>query len=262
MIALSIPRMQRQGGMTMPAAPRAPRILFVLVLALLVVLTLGSFAGAQEEGEPATDEAPVREVNTDGQAVYDSVCFACHQPNGEGTEVFPPLYPNSNTDDAAYVEDVVRNGLTGPIDVNGVTFDSSMPAQNLTDDEIAAVIDYVQNDLGRLPVAPGAVDEEEAFPWGLVSLFILVSVLAIGIAYVIVMPAPDGFTWPRAWWLAIIVFLYFAIGTVWLPDYVINEPTLKSMPGLLKDLTAAGAWFIALAVGIYSLRFLQKRGRI
>ena len=246
----------------MPADTRVPRLLFVLVLALLLVMSLGSFTGAQEESEPATDEAPVREVNTDGQAVYNSVCFACHQPNGEGTAVFPPLYPNSNTDDAAYFEDVIRNGRTGPIEVNGVTYDSSMPAQNLTDDEIVAVIDYVQNDLGRLPVVPGAVVEEEAFPWGLVSLFVLVSVLAVGIAYVIVTPAPDGFTWARAWWLAIIVFLYFAIGTVWLPDYVINEPTLKGMPELLKDLAAGGAWFIALAVGIYSLRFLQKRGRI
>ena len=246
----------------MPAATKVPRILFVLVLALLLVMSLGSFAGAQEESEPATDEAPVREVNTDGQAVYDSVCFACHQPNGEGTAVFPPLYPNSNTDDAAYVEDVIRNGRTGPIEVNGVTYDSSMPAQNLTDDEIVAVIDYVQNDLGRLPVVPGAIVGEEAFPWGLVSLFVLVSVLAVGIAYVIVTPAPDRFTWARAWWLAIIVFLYFAIGTVWLPDYVINEPTLKSMPGLVKDVAAAGAWFIALAVGIYSLRVLQKRGRV
>ena len=246
----------------MPAATKVPRILFVLVLALLLVMSLGSLAGAQEESEPATDEAPVREVNTDGQAVYDSVCFACHQPNGEGTSVFPPLYPNSNTDDAAYVEDVIRNGRKGPIEVNGVTYDSSMPAQNLTDDEIVAVIDYVQNDLGRLPVVPGAIVGEEAFPWGLVSLFVLVSVLAVGIAYVIVTPAPDRFTWARAWWLAIIVFLYFAIGTVWLPDYVINEPTLKSMPGLLKDLAAAGAWFIALAVGIYSLRVLQKRGRV
>ncbi len=58
------------------------------------------------------------------------------------------------------------------------------------------------------------------------------------------------------------MFLYFAIGTVWLPDYVINEPALKEMPDLLKDLAASGAWFVALAVGIYALRFLQKKGRV
>ena len=67
---------------------------------------------------------------------------------------------------------------------------------------------------------------------------------------------------PRAWWLAVVVFLYFAVATVWLPDYVINEPSLSSMPDLVKDLAASGAWFVALAAGIYSLRILQKRNRI
>lgn len=247
----------------MSVARKMPRSLFVLVFALLLFVTLGSIAGAQEESpEPVSEDTPVREVNVAGQAVYDSVCFACHQPDGEGTEVFPPLFPNSNIDDAAYVEDVIRNGRSGPIDVNGVTFDSSMPSQNLSDDEITAVIDYLQNDLGRLPVLAGGATEEDSFPWGLLSLFVLVSVLAIGIAYVIVTPGGRGFTWARAWWLAIIVFLYFAIGTVWFPDYVLNEPALASMPDLVKDLAASGAWFVALAVGIYSLRILQKKKRI
>jgi len=247
----------------MSVARKMPRSLFFLVFTLLLVVALGSFAGAQEESpEPTTEDAPVREVNVEGQAVYDSACFACHQPNGQGTDVFPPLYPNSNTDDAAYLEDVIRNGRSGPIDVNGVTFDSSMPSQNLSDDEITAVIDYVQNDLGRLPVSAGEVTEEDSLPWGLLSLFVLVSVLAIGIAYLIVTPGGSGFTWARAWWLAAVVFLYFAIGTVWFPDYVINEPALASMPDLVKDLAASGAWFVALAVGIYSLRILQKKNRI
>lgn len=247
----------------MPLSTRAPRTLFALVLTLLLVMTVGSLAGAQEDVEPATEEAPERVVNEAGKAVYDGVCSSCHQPNGQGTSVFPPLYPNPHVEDATYVEDVIRNGRTGEIEVNGVVYDSAMPAQGLSDEEIVAVIDYVQNDLGRLPVTPGEViAEEEGFPWGLLTLFALVSVLAVGIAYVIVTPGAAGFTWARAWWLAVIVFLYFAIGTVWLPDYVINEPALKEMPDLIKDLAASGAWFIALAVGIYALRFLQKKGRV
>ncbi|MDH5371416.1 MAG: cytochrome c [Acidimicrobiia bacterium] len=249
----------------MPVASRTSRRLVILAFALLFIMALGNLAGAQEvtvEVEQTSEETPARQVNEAGQAVYDSVCFVCHQPNGQGTDVFPPLYPNSHVDDAEYVEDVIRNGRSGDIVVNGVTYSSSMPAQNLSDEEIAAVIDYIQNDLGRLPVSPGEVTDEESFPWGLVSLFVLISVLAVGIAYVIVTPAAGGFTWARAWWLGIIVFLYFAIGTVWLPDYIINEPSLKSMPDLVKDLAASGAWFVALAVGIYSLRFLQKKGRV
>ena len=247
----------------MPVARTTPRSVVVLVFALLFVMSLGTLVGAQEETpEQTSEEVPARVVNEAGKAVYDSVCFACHQPNGQGTEVFPPLYPNPNVDDSAYVEDVIRNGRSGEIEVNGVVYNSAMPAQILSDEDIVAVIDYVQNDLGRLPVTPGQVIEEDSFPWGLLSLFVLISVLAIGIAYVIVTPGVGDFTWARAWWLAIIVFLYFAIATVWLPDYVINEPALKSMPDLIKDLAASGAWFIALAVGIYSLRYLQKKSRI
>ncbi|MDF1594790.1 MAG: cytochrome c [Acidimicrobiia bacterium] len=245
----------------MPAARTTQRSV-IAVLAFAVLFGIGAVAGAQEQTVESTTPTESREVNVAGQAVYDSVCFACHQPNGEGSSVFPPLYPNPHVEDAAYVEDVIRNGRTGEIVVNGVTYNSSMPAQNLTDEEIVAVIDYVQNDLGRLPVVVGETAEADAFPWGLVALFTLVSVLAVGIAYVIVTPGAQGFTWARAWWLAIIVFLYFAIGTVWLPDYVINEPTLKSMPDLVKDLAASSAWFVALAVGIYALRLLQKQGRV
>jgi mono/diheme cytochrome c family protein len=245
----------------MPAA-RITQRGFIAVLVFAVLSAMGAVAGAQEQTVESTTPDEAREVNVAGQAVYDSVCFACHQPNGEGSSVFPPLYPNPNTADAAYVEDVIRNGWTGEILVNGVTYDGSMPAQTLSDEQIVAVIDYVQNDLGRLPVVVGETLEADAFPWGLVALFTLVSVLAVGIAYVIVTPGAQGFTWARAWWLAIIVFLYFAIGTVWLPDYVINEPTLKSMPDLVKDLAASGAWFLALAVGVYSLRILQKQGRV
>jgi len=40
---------------------------------------------------------------------------------------------------------VIRQGKTGPIDVNGATFDGEMPAQaQLTDAEIEAVIAYIQ----------------------------------------------------------------------------------------------------------------------
>lgn len=242
----------------MPVARNTMRAFLIAVLLLLVAMP----ALAQEEPATTSEEQPAREVNEAGKTVYDAVCAACHQPNGQGTNVFPPLYPNPHVEDSAYVEDVIRNGRSGEIVVNGVTYNSVMPAQSLPDADIVAVIDYVQNDLGRLPITPGEVIEEEAFPWGLLTLFTLVAVLAVGIAYIIVTPGEGGFTWARAWWLAAIVFLYFAIGTVWLPDYVINEPTLKEMPDLLKDLAASGAWFVALAVGIYALRFLQKKGRV
>jgi cytochrome c553 len=201
---------------------------------------------------------------TDGEAVYQSVCAACHQPNGRGISgVFPPLVGNANVDDVAYVEQVIRNGREGEIVVNGVTYNGVMPAQSqLSDAEIAAVVSFIQNELGAAPAAGEVVDEGPGFPWGLLTLFVAVSVLAIGIAYVAVTPGGATFTWGRAWWLAVIVFLYFAVGTVWLPDYVIQEPTLADAPELVRDVAASGAWFVALAVGIVALRWMQKKKRI
>lgn len=100
--------------------------------AVAVGLLLPSTAGAQE--------AP------DGQEVYLANCAACHQGNGTGVPgSFPPLVDNPNIADAAYVETVIREGLSGPIDVNGVTYDGQMPAQpQLSDAEIDAVIAYIQ----------------------------------------------------------------------------------------------------------------------
>jgi mono/diheme cytochrome c family protein len=82
----------------------------------------------------------------DGREVYLANCAACHQGTGVGVPgSFPPLADNPNIGDSGYVRDVILNGKTGPIDVNGVTFDAEMPAQaQLSDDEVDAVIAYIQ----------------------------------------------------------------------------------------------------------------------
>ena len=77
----------------------------------------------------------------DGREVYLANCASCHQGTGVGVPgSFPPLLDNPNIQDAGYVGTVIREGLTGPIEVNGVTYDSEMPAQaQLTDAEIDAL---------------------------------------------------------------------------------------------------------------------------
>ncbi len=82
----------------------------------------------------------------DGREVYLASCAACHQGTGVGVPgSFPPLVDNPNVADAEYIRDVILNGKSGPIDVNGVTYDAEMPAQpQLSDAEIDAVISYIQ----------------------------------------------------------------------------------------------------------------------
>ena len=79
--------------------------------------------------------------------------MACHQADGKGLPgAFPPL---ANSDymlaDRDRAVRVVLKGLSGPVTVNGVTFNSVMPPQEavLTDQQVADVMTYVFNAWGN-----------------------------------------------------------------------------------------------------------------
>jgi nitrite reductase (NO-forming) len=82
-----------------------------------------------------------------GKTVYQASCFACHQGNGQGMAgVFPPLakadYLMKDFDRAI---DIVIRGKKGEIEVNGQTYNQMMTPQNLTDEEIANVMNFITN---------------------------------------------------------------------------------------------------------------------
>ncbi len=80
-----------------------------------------------------------------GAELYAAHCASCHQAGGEGVAgTFPPLSGNPSAADPAYVESIVRNGQSGPIEVLGTPYDGVMPpVVALSDPEIAAVVEYV-----------------------------------------------------------------------------------------------------------------------
>lgn len=98
-------------------------------------------AAAQEVGSPAV----LALQGNDGAVVYQAKCASCHQADGSGIAgAFPPLAGNPKSADADYVESVVLEGLSGSIDVLGVTYNSVMPAvDDLSAGELAAVVAYV-----------------------------------------------------------------------------------------------------------------------
>lgn len=101
---------------------------------------------AGEEEEVEFD--PIAE----GQQVYTRVCQACHQANGQGVEgVFPTLAGAEwVVDEPDNVVKIVLNGLQGELVRDDATYDGVMPAfDNLSDQEIAAVISYIRNDFGN-----------------------------------------------------------------------------------------------------------------
>lgn len=80
-----------------------------------------------------------------GKTVYAQNCAACHQPNGKGIAgAFPPVAASDYFDkDWKRAIDTVKNGKSGPIQVNGSPYNGVMPALGLSDDDIANVLTYI-----------------------------------------------------------------------------------------------------------------------
>lgn len=120
---------------------RIPRLALVGLLTAGAALTVGQALPATADETAAVSMYQSAE---EGAATYAANCASCHQADGSGLAgAFPPLAGNPNAADTAYVESVIRQGLSGPIEVLGESYDSVMPAIGLTDPEIANVAAYV-----------------------------------------------------------------------------------------------------------------------
>jgi nitrite reductase (NO-forming) len=85
-----------------------------------------------------------------GKNVFTTTCAPCHQANGEGIpNVFPPLAKSDFLNNKEATIKAVISGLQGQITVNGKTYNGVMPPQNLSSDQIAAVLTYVYKSWGN-----------------------------------------------------------------------------------------------------------------
>jgi len=81
-------------------------------------------------------------------------CAACHLPDGAGIPgVFPPLRDRVDSIAAteqgrAYIVMTIISGLIGTIEIDGTSYSGAMPAQGLSDAEIAGVLNYIVSSLG------------------------------------------------------------------------------------------------------------------
>ena len=92
---------------------------------------------------------PMRAVA--GAILYNKYCGACHMANGKGDgSRFPPIAGSDwVSGDQKRLIDVVLNGLSGPIEVNGKPYDGTMPpADYLEDEQIAQILTYVRKEFG------------------------------------------------------------------------------------------------------------------
>ena len=87
-----------------------------------------------------------------GQKLYKSHCQNCHGAKGEGLgKLYPPLtdhqFLTSQRDKLACI---IKNGLSGEINVKGETYNQSMPAlPTITDRDMAYILTYVTTHFGN-----------------------------------------------------------------------------------------------------------------
>jgi nitrite reductase (NO-forming) len=96
-----------------------------------------------------------------GGALYKTYCIGCHQGEGQGQPgVFPPLAKSDYLmADRSRAIETVLNGQSGPIQVNGETFNGVMPPMgHLKDDDIANILTYVRNSWGNQEDPVSAAD--------------------------------------------------------------------------------------------------------
>ena len=134
-------------------------------------------APAVSEDQVAAARAPEA---LSGAELFAVKCSTCHQSAGQGTDMYPPLAGNLvvSAADPSTMIGVIVNGRTGPITVNGKTFNGQMPTWKgqLTDASIAAVATYIRSAWGN-NAAP-VTEQEVAAIGSPVSLQVGASVFA------------------------------------------------------------------------------------
>jgi mono/diheme cytochrome c family protein len=239
-----------------------------VVVAACVVAPLVVPSGSTEAG-------PSDDTLRQGAEVYSAVCSSCHQPGGAGLPgSFPPLIDNPNLDDAAYVEGVIRNGLSGEITVNGEVYDGVMPAQStLGDADVTAVIAYIQSGFAA-PAVPAA-EVPASGPVAGTELpalanmgWIAALLIAVGAGALVLGPRVLAtndrreITWLDAWMkTAVIVVGSVAVTTI-IPAKVLELDTVQELPRIGQDLITVGLWGGGVAVVLLALWFAHREQRV
>ena len=142
--------------MTTLCTPRFHK-LSIRIAAAIALLAVGAAANAADpvavhRAEAAAGGKPAAAQMQAGEKAFQAACLACHQATGKGLPgAFPPLAGSDylKADKHRAIGNVLR-GLTGPVVVNGVTYNSVMPPMTqLSDAEIANALTYAMNSWGN-----------------------------------------------------------------------------------------------------------------
>lgn len=134
---------------------------------LIMLSSCKSEKSSEESVVPASDYVPTPEVKESiarGATVYNNFCAQCHLSGGEGIpETFPPV----NKADWLYDKRkesirAIKYGLSGPIEVNGKSYDNLMPNLYLEDQEVVDVMNYMLSAWDNQMTRPVDLEEVQA----------------------------------------------------------------------------------------------------
>ena len=126
--------------------------------ALLMSASLSAAEVHKAEAAKGASEAAAKKA-------FETHCAACHQPTGKGMPgVFPPLAGNKRfLEDRARTLDVVINGVSGPLEVDGVKYNNAMPPMgHVKDEELAAALTHASTSWGNKGKTYTAADVAKA----------------------------------------------------------------------------------------------------
>ena len=92
-------------------------------------------------------ETPLQKSMARGKELYTEFCMQCHLATGKGNDnIIPPL-DGSDWLKKKRKESIhaVKYGQTGEIIVNSKKYNGAMPLLGLTNEEVADVMNYIQN---------------------------------------------------------------------------------------------------------------------
>ncbi|WP_430810289.1 MULTISPECIES: c-type cytochrome [unclassified Carboxylicivirga] len=123
----------------------------LLVVGLVACGPSGNKKSAEKQASNPV-ETPITLDEHPGKQAYLRHCMACHQRNANGLPgMYPPLANNKMVSgDPSPLIDIVLNGMSGEIEVNGQKYNGVMASyRNLSDQEIADILNYLRTGFGN-----------------------------------------------------------------------------------------------------------------
>lgn len=146
-----------------------------MIKKLLLLLVIGVLFGCNDSEEKEKIEMEIdfkvnnpvlQESMERGMIVYNDFCIRCHNQNDKiAAARYPPLVGSDwLTDKRRESIHAVKYGLRGKIVVNGKEYNDIMIPMNLSDQEVADVLNYVMNSWGNKQEKMVTVEEVKTVP--------------------------------------------------------------------------------------------------